>query len=188
VGWPHGDWGLERGAEASSSRAGPQPRARGVSTSRPPLRRRPGGASIVGGGPRSRRLAQPSAERGAADPRRPSVACFPGETLLVFLLIFVVPVLTSRGATLTGFRLLAAGARAPRPRQVRRPRPNERRTPRAPGAARRSRSARGGPEDPGRLAVVPGGGPARPAPGAEGAGRGASPRHRADLHSPHRSG
>jgi hypothetical protein len=38
----------------------------------------------VGGALRSRRLTQPSAERGAADPRRPSVARFPGEMLLLF--------------------------------------------------------------------------------------------------------
>jgi hypothetical protein len=116
------------------------------------------------------------------------VACLPGETLLFFSLIFVVLVLTSRGATFIGFRLLAAGARAPHPRQVRRPRPNERRAPRTPGAVRRSRRARGGPEDPGRLVVVPSGGPARPTLGAGGAGRDAPPRHRVDLHSAHRSG
>jgi hypothetical protein len=37
----------------------------------------------MGGAPRSRRLAQPSAERGATDPRRPGVARFPGKTLLL---------------------------------------------------------------------------------------------------------
>jgi hypothetical protein len=51
----------------------------------------------MGGAPRSRRLAQPGAERGAADSRRPGAACFPGKMLLlfsfdlaVFVLVFVV--------------------------------------------------------------------------------------------------
>jgi hypothetical protein len=41
----------------------------------------------VGGASRSQRLAQPCAERGAADPRWPSVACFSGKLLSLFPLI-----------------------------------------------------------------------------------------------------
>jgi hypothetical protein len=54
---------------------------------RPPLRRRPRGAAAVGGAPRPRRLAQPSAERGAADPWWPGVACFPGALPFASLLL-----------------------------------------------------------------------------------------------------
>jgi hypothetical protein len=39
----------------------------------------------VGGAPRPRRLAQLGAERGAADPRRPGVACLPGASTFVNL-------------------------------------------------------------------------------------------------------
>jgi hypothetical protein len=74
------------------------------------------------------------------------------------------------------------------PTQVRRPRPDERRAPPAPGAARHLRRPRGGPEDPGWLAGVPGGGPARPALGAGGAVHGAPLLHRAGSHCPHRLG
>jgi hypothetical protein len=42
----------------------------------------------MGGAPRSRHLAQPSAERGAVDPRRPSVAHFPSKMLSFFFLWF----------------------------------------------------------------------------------------------------
>jgi hypothetical protein len=72
----------------------------------------------VGRAPRSRHLAQLGVERGAANPRRPGVARFPGEAMLPFFFDFVVFVLVPRGAMLTGFGLLAAGARALRPRQV----------------------------------------------------------------------
>jgi hypothetical protein len=77
------------------------------------------------------------------------------------------------GAMLTSFCLLLAGVGALRPRQVQRPRPDERRAPPALGAARRSRRARRGPEDPGRLVGVPCRGSARPALGAGGATHGA---------------
>jgi hypothetical protein len=43
------------------------------------------------------------------------VARLPGEALLLTFLDFVVFMLVPRNATLTGFGLLAAGARAPRP-------------------------------------------------------------------------
>jgi hypothetical protein len=43
------------------------------------------------------------------------VARLPGEALLPILFDFVVFVLVPRGATLTGFGPLVAGARAPRP-------------------------------------------------------------------------
>jgi hypothetical protein len=47
----------------------------------------------MGGAPRSWHLAQPSAERGAADPRRLDVARFPGKMLLLFSLISSFPCL-----------------------------------------------------------------------------------------------
>jgi hypothetical protein len=100
--------------------------------------------------------------------------------LLLSSLILSFSCSSSRCGT-HGLRLLTAGAGATRPRQVRRPRP-------ASGAARRSRCPRGGPQDPGRLAGVPGRGHARLALRAGGAGHGASLRHRADSHSPHRLG
>jgi hypothetical protein len=67
---------------------------------------------------------------------------------------FVIFVLVPRGATLTGFGLSVAGARAPCPRQVWRLRPDECRAPPAPGAERRLQRARGGLGDSRRLAVV----------------------------------
>jgi hypothetical protein len=97
-------------------------------------------------------------------------------------------VLVPRGVTLTGFGSLAAGARAPRPRQVRHLRSDECRAPPPPRATRRHRRACGGLEDSRRLAVVPGGGPTRSALGVRGAGRSAPFYLRADSHSPHRSG
>jgi hypothetical protein len=115
------------------------------------------------------------------------VACFPGTMPLLFSLILSFSCLSSRCGT-HGFRLLTAGAGATRPRQVWRPRPAERRAPPAPGAARRSRRPREGPEDPGRLAGVPGGGFARPTLGAGGAAHGAPLRHRAGPYGPHRPG
>jgi hypothetical protein len=45
---------------------------------------------------------------------------------IAFFPCFVVFVFVSRGATLIGFRLLAAGAEASRPRQVQRSHPDER--------------------------------------------------------------
>jgi hypothetical protein len=99
--------GPRHGAEASSSRAGPLPRARSASMRPPPpLRRRPGGAAAVGGALRSRRLAQPGVERGAADSWRPGVACLPGASAFASLLLssllrcFRVRLC---GAMLTGF-------------------------------------------------------------------------------------
>jgi hypothetical protein len=47
----------------------------------------------MGGAPRSWHLAQPSAERGTADPRRPGVARFPGKALLPFSSILSFPCL-----------------------------------------------------------------------------------------------
>jgi hypothetical protein len=46
------------------------------------------------------------------------MARFPGEALLPIFFDFVVFVPVPHGAMLTGFDLLPAGARAPRPRQV----------------------------------------------------------------------
>jgi hypothetical protein len=85
--------GHRHGAEASSSRAAPCLGREARRRAAPPLRRRSGGAATVGRAPRSRRLAQPSAERGVADPRRPDVACFPGKMLLLFPLISSFPCL-----------------------------------------------------------------------------------------------
>jgi hypothetical protein len=82
----------------------------------------------MGGAPRPRRLAQQGTERGTADSWRAGVACLPGASTFVSLLLssllrcFCVCLC---GATLTGFCLLVAGVGAPRPRQVRRPRPDE---------------------------------------------------------------
>jgi hypothetical protein len=90
----------------------------------PPLRRHPGGVAAVGGAPRSRRLAQPGAERGAADSWRPGVACLPGASTFISLLLsssFRCLRACPCGAMLTGFCLLVAGVGAPRPRQVRHP-------------------------------------------------------------------
>jgi hypothetical protein len=68
----------------------------------PPLRRCSRGATAVGGAARPQCFAQPSAERGAADPRRPRVACLPGASassgqiaafffdLVVFVFVFSV--------------------------------------------------------------------------------------------------
>jgi hypothetical protein len=69
----------------------------------------------VGRAPRPRRRAQLSVERGAADSWRPGVARLPGEALPPTSFDFVVFTLDPRDATLTGFGLLAVGARAPRP-------------------------------------------------------------------------
>jgi hypothetical protein len=81
----------------------------------------------VGGAPRSRRLAQLSAERGVANPWRPSMACLSGTWPLVGFLRS--PWLFLRSyfplVALTSLRLLAARAGDPRPGQIRRPRPNE---------------------------------------------------------------
>jgi hypothetical protein len=82
----------------------------------------------MGGAPRPRRLAQLGTERGAADPRQPGVACLPGVSTFVSLLLssllccFRVCLCS---ATLIGFYLLVAGAGAPRPRQVQRLGPDE---------------------------------------------------------------
>jgi hypothetical protein len=124
--------GSRHGVEASSSRAapwlersssGPGAGAGARRLAIPPLRRHPRGAAAVGGATRPRRFAQPSADRGAADPRRPCVACLPGMMSLLFSLFCRLRV---RFSTLIGLRLLVAGAGAPRPRQVRRSCPNER--------------------------------------------------------------
>jgi hypothetical protein len=48
-----------------------------------PLRRGSGGARALGGASRPRRLAQPSAERGAADSQRPGVGRPPGQPSFV---------------------------------------------------------------------------------------------------------
>jgi hypothetical protein len=48
------------------------------------------------------------------DSQRPGVARLPGEVLLVTFFGFVAFTLVPRNVTLTGFGLLAAGARAPR--------------------------------------------------------------------------
>jgi hypothetical protein len=73
----------------------------------------------VGGAARQWRFAQPGVERGAADPRRPGMACLPGMLPLLFP-CSVVFVFVFRGATLIGLRLLVTGAGTPRPRQVQR--------------------------------------------------------------------
>jgi hypothetical protein len=113
------------------------------------------------------------------------LSCF--ASLLLSSLILSFSCLSSRCGT-HGFCLLMAGAGALCPRQVRRPRPDECRAPPAPGVVRRSRRPCGGPEDPGRLAGVPGGGFARPTLGARGAAHGAPLRHRAGPYGPHRPG
>jgi hypothetical protein len=79
--------GSRHGVEASSSHAAPWLERSGGGLGAgagarrraiPPLRRRPRGATAVGGAARPRRFAQPSVERGAADPRWPCVACLSG--------------------------------------------------------------------------------------------------------------
>jgi hypothetical protein len=114
--------GSRHDVEASSSRAapwlersssGPGAGAGACQRAIPPLRRRPRGVAAVGGAAQPRCFAQPSAERGTADPRRPCVACLPGMMLLLFSLFCRLRV---RFSTLIGLRLLAARAGAPRPR------------------------------------------------------------------------
>jgi hypothetical protein len=120
---------LRHGAEASSSRVGPpassdpavslgQEQERVDAPPPRPLRRRPRGAAAVGGDPRPRRLAQPGAEQGAADPRRPAVACLSGVSTFVSLLLSSLLCcfrVCLCDATLIGLCLLVARARAPCP-------------------------------------------------------------------------
>jgi hypothetical protein len=92
--------GSRNGVEASSSHAPPwlerSSGGHGAGAGErqrtiPPLRRRPRGAAAVGGAAQPRHFAQSSAERGAADPRWPCVACLPGmmPLLLTCSVVFV---------------------------------------------------------------------------------------------------
>jgi hypothetical protein len=70
------------------------------------------------------------------------VVRLPGEAPSSAFFGFLVFARDPCGATLTGLGLSVAGARASRPRQIRRLRSDERRAPPAPGAVRRLRRAR----------------------------------------------
>jgi hypothetical protein len=117
--------GSRRGAEASSSHAGPPDSGKERVDEPPPLfadaqeeqqlweELRDHGASL------NRALNEALRIHGGPVWSVFQVRCY------CFFFDLVIPVLTSRGAMLIGFRLLA-GARAPHPRQVRRLRPDER--------------------------------------------------------------
>jgi hypothetical protein len=139
VGWPHGGRELEawrRGLFAPHQppcleRPSGEPGTRAGAHRRtaPSLRRRPRGAVAMGGAPRPQRLAQPGIERGAADPRRPSVACLQGASAFVNLSLSSLLCcfrVCFCGAALMGPCLLVAGAGASCPPHVRRLRPDER--------------------------------------------------------------
>jgi hypothetical protein len=61
------------------TRSAPGAGARGCRHPAGPLHRGSGRARALAGAPQPRRLAQPGAERGVADPQRSGVACLPGQ-------------------------------------------------------------------------------------------------------------
>jgi hypothetical protein len=149
VGQPHGGWGLEvrrrglliprRPRRLERSSGGPEAGAGAGRRAIPPLCRRSRGAAAVGGAARPQRFAQPSTERGAADPQWPCVACLSGAfassgqiaALFIDLVVFVF--VSSVWHSWVSSAM--AGVGAPRPRQVRRPRPDERRAPPSSGSS-----------------------------------------------------